>query len=126
MEDIDMLIVRTNSGRRYINHRLMQQIRRRLTLIITIFIIGVAFASGASRMVTNAQSLEDTMYYKYHTSITVESGDTLSSIADEYADHFESKQDFIHEVMISNHLVDDTIYAGMNLIVPYYSEEFKH
>jgi len=65
---------------------------------------------------------------KYYKNITIASGDTLSSIADEYADeeHYSSKQKYIKEVMQMNHLESaDEIYAGTKIFVPYYSDEYK-
>uniref|UniRef100_UPI0036F44007 hypothetical protein n=1 Tax=Eisenbergiella tayi TaxID=1432052 RepID=UPI0036F44007 len=48
------------------------------------------------------------------------------SLADAYADeNFKSKESFIKEVVRTNHLLDDNIYEGDYLIVPYYSAEFK-
>lgn len=115
----------TNGRRKYINYRKRQQIFRTCCLIISLFVLSVCFAFGASRLVSNAQSNSDITYFKYHTSITIAAGDTLTSLAKEYGEHFDSYEDFINEVKFSNHLNDDTIYAGMNLIIPYYSTEFK-
>ena len=72
------------------------------------------------------------MPIKYYTSITVQHGDTLSSIADRYlsdkniSQEYKSADSYINEVCAINHLdEDDMIFAGENIIVPYYSYEFK-
>ena len=64
--------------------------------------------------------------FKYYTSITAESGESLWDIADDYMDgHYDSKENYIAEVRSINHLgEDETIIAGRTLIVPYYSSEY--
>ena len=55
--------------------------------------------------------------FKYYTSITVETGETLWSLADEYINY--------DEVQSINHLDGaGTLMAGQTLIVPYYSDEY--
>ena len=76
-------------------------------------------------MVTNAKTISNDTYYKYFTSVQVEEGDTLYSLAEEYGDYFESDKAFINEVKYANHLIEDTIYAGSYLVVPYYSTEYR-
>ena len=76
--------------------------------------------------ISKAQGPDTPVYYKYYTSIRIEAGDTLWSLADAYADeNFKSKESFIKEVVRTNHLLDDNICEGDYLIVPYYSAEFK-
>lgn len=65
--------------------------------------------------------------FKYYTSITIEYGETLWSLADEYIDYdnYKDKNSYISEVRSINHLNEDcAIMAGQVLIVPYYSEEY--
>ena len=64
--------------------------------------------------------------FKYYTSVTVESGDSLWQIAGDYIDsHYDSRESYIAEVRSINHLADnDSIYAGQILIVPYFSPEY--
>lgn len=64
--------------------------------------------------------------FKYYTSITVNTGDTLWNIADEYIDYdfYKNKNSYISEVKLINHLEEDTISAGQTLVVPYYSSEY--
>ena len=65
-------------------------------------------------------------YNKYYTSIRVESGDTLWTIADEYiADFNLAKEDYIREICQLNHISEDDIHAGAYIIIPYYSQEVK-
>lgn len=115
----------STSKRKYINYRKRQMIFRKAMLVLSIFIFSMGFAFGVSKLVTNAYSEDETVYFKYYTSITVMPGDTLTSLAEEYGEHFESSKDFINEVCFTNHLLSDELYAGSNLIVPYYSAEYK-
>jgi len=65
--------------------------------------------------------------FKYYTGITVESGETLWSIADRYIDYnyYEDKASYIAEVENINHLdADDILLTGQFLVVPYYSMEY--
>lgn len=73
-----------------------------------------------------ASSEQEMSSYKYYTSVTVEAGETLWDIAGIYmSDEFSSVQRYIDEVKNINHLTDNKIYAGEELIVPYYSYEYK-
>lgn len=64
--------------------------------------------------------------YKYYTSIEVESGDTLWSIATRYADEeYVSIEDYISELKYMNNMNSDTIIEGHYLTVAYYSDEYK-
>lgn len=64
--------------------------------------------------------------FKYYTSITVNTGDTLWNIADEYIDYdfYKNKNSYISEVKHINHLEEDMITAGQTLVVPYYSLDY--
>ena len=65
--------------------------------------------------------------FKYYTSITVEQGQTLWGIADDYIDyeHYKDKNAYIAEVERINHLNgDEMLLTGRMLIVPYYSAEY--
>lgn len=90
-------------------------------------IICVLFLSFTYQaIVSNADETTEDVSYKYYTSIMIESGDTLWTLAEEYGDdiHYDSVADYINEVMQINHLNSEQINAGEYLIVPYYSTEF--
>lgn len=64
--------------------------------------------------------------YKYYTSIEIQEGDTLWSIACQYADeNFISVQDYIEELRYMNQLSSDRIFEGHYLTISYYSEHYK-
>lgn len=106
--------------------RRVRQLRRRIfTLTLTVVLsltIGILGFSFLSR----AQAEDTAVSYKYFTSVQVKQGDTLLSIAQEYADeHYDSVYAYMEEVCLTNHMLDDKIFAGDYLIVPYYSTEFR-
>ena len=60
-------------------------------------------------------------YQKYYTSIRLEEGDTLWTIADRYsANSGKSREDYVRELRFMNSLTDDTIHTGNYLTVSYY------
>lgn len=63
---------------------------------------------------------------KYYTSITVEKGDTLWSIAAEHiAPEHGGMESYIQEIRNLNHLYDDGIYAGAHLMIPRYDADMQ-
>ncbi len=85
--------------------------------------LAVIFGSFLSR----AKAREpETAYYKYYTSVEIQPGDTLWTLADCYLENYESKELYIDEVIRLNSLADNgKIISGQNLILPYYSQEYK-
>ena len=106
--------------------RRQKEIRRIfiLTGIAVILILG--FTLSYHTLLSQANTELEDISYKYYTSVQVEPGDTLWILADRYADkeHYASQDQYIAEVMSMNHLVDEDIYAGNYLILPYYSADF--
>lgn len=108
--------------------RLRRERRRKaatafLIVFITICMI-VVCAISYSSIRSNANSS-----FKYYTQVTVEAGENLWDIADEYIDYdfYKDKNSYISEVCSINHLDEDgTIDAGQRLILPYYSAEFVY
>lgn len=103
--------------------RRCKALRISIIAIATLCII-VIFSASYGAIKSNANSK-----FKYYTSITVEAGENLWDIADEYIDYdiYENKNKYIAEVQSINHLDESgTIVAGQMLIVPYYSAEFVY
>lgn len=59
-------------------------------------------------------------YEKSFITIEINSGDTLTSIAEEYALSADQYIKYIDEVKSINNLNNDTIHSGCYLIVPIY------
>lgn len=71
--------------------------------------------------------------FKYYQSVTIHSGDSLDGFAARYADpaYYPSDQAYIREVVGINHLQYTEgsvarVTPGTHLIIPYYSEEYRH
>ena len=107
--------------------RRQREFRRKcFTVIMTVCLVLVCAVSYHA-IQTSASIGAEEWNFKYYTGITVEQGETLWDIADEYIDYneYDNKLDYIAEVQSINHLKnEDAIRAGQHLIVPYYSNEF--
>lgn len=99
----------------------------RYKLIAVIAIIAVSFIILlGSSIHAFAGSTDDRPYNKYYTSITVENGDTLWSLADELISGSDAdKNELIDEICQLNNLTDGEIHSGQNLMVCYYSQDLK-
>lgn len=64
--------------------------------------------------------------YKYYTSIEIQEGDSLWSIAEKYCDDkHDNINEFIKRVQKMNNLSDSNIQCGTYLMIYYYSDEYK-
>lgn len=83
-------------------------------IIITFLYILISHKDSPATSASNAST-------KYYKCITIEEGDTLWDIANEYkTEEYASTQDYIDEVLSINNLNTDVIVDGTNLLVPYY------
>lgn len=113
-----------NVNRKLKKYRRTQQIKRRVILffltVIAVIVISLVFFSTKA----NAQSKDSVPIYKYYKSVSVTSQDTLWGYAVCYAPD-EDYERYINEVIRMNNLRGDKIITGMNIVLPYYSTEFK-
>ena len=73
-----------------------------------------------------ASSGDSRPYNKYYTSVRVEEGDTVWSIADRYiADTQVSKRAYVDEICRLNSLTDGNVRSGDYIVVSYYSQDIK-
>ena len=109
------------SGRKRKCRRAMQ---RRALFLFTIGIVTFLFLTVG--VLHSSAGSEQEHKFKYYTSVVIEEGDTLWTIADQYMDNsIQGKIAYINEVKSINHIHDgDRIIAGKMLIVPYYSTEY--
>lgn len=100
---------------------------RNIIITATACILGISIAFGAGVFVKNVNAHDNDILHKYYTSVTVQPGDSLWTIAEEhYALGYDSPADYIKEVMHINHIDDENeIISGSSLVIPYYSEEIK-
>ena len=106
--------------------RRVRQLRRKMFLFIAAVLLGGILALIGNVIFSRAKDNNETVTYKYYQSYQINAGDTLTSIAQTYADEeISSVSSYIKEVKQMNHLSDeDLLQAGDYLILPYYSIEF--
>lgn len=117
----------SKSERRIIINKIRRKQERRKNIVISLLTIClvVTLSLTASGFLSNAQSDNTNVEFKYYKSVMVEQGDTLWSIASRHAtSSYKSKDEYIEEVMNMNRLTDDRITVGSYLIIPYFSSEF--
>ncbi len=102
--------VRRSNHKRVHNNNIMLMFG--IILILTFTFI------GGRQFVHANESVE---YEKSFQAIEIQPGDTLTSIAEEYATSEAVYQDYMDEVIEINQLKDDQIHAGCYLMVPVYS-----
>lgn len=83
-------------------------------ILVTVLYILISHKDSPATSASNASK-------KYYKCITIEEGDTLWDIANEYkTEEYASTQDYIDEVLAMNNLNTDVIIDGTNLLIPYY------
>lgn len=91
-----------------------------IALVMIVMIMSCFF--GKTLVMANGES-DDTVYNRYYTTIEVEKGDTLWSIAKTYYHHSGmSVREYVYEVKLINGMVSDEIHAGNMISVEYYAE----
>jgi len=87
-----------------------------ITVFLSLAVAGLISVCGT----TLASAAPYHEYVRYYTSIRIEQGDTLWSIAQEYKLDSESTRDYVDEVMEMNSLSSEQITAGKSLMIYYY------
>lgn len=115
------------SERRIRNNKIRRkrELQQKLLLFITTLLLSIGISIVFFGITSKAETNDSIRTYKYYKSIVVNSGDTLTDYAHEYADLNETNpSDYIAEIVNMNHLIDENITSGMCLIIPYYSTTF--
>ena len=98
-------------------------------MIGTAGVIALLFVSVAATVFFSAgkaQAKEDKVYYKYSTVYEIQPGDTLTSIAKNHLEGYESINEYVDEVKFMNQLCSsDSLVAGNKIFIPYCSTEIK-
>lgn len=101
---------------------------QKLAVAIFTFVIIVCGGLVGSAILSagRSEAAQEQPSFKYYTSIQIQPGDTLWSIAsDHMSPEYGSVQEYIEEVKFLNQIGPDDIHAGQFLTVPYYSQEFR-
>ena len=67
--------------------------------------------------------------YRYYKTVSVSTGDSVWTIAEEYMDylHYRNTREFVNDITRINQISPDSkLKAGNNIIIPYYSEELVY
>ena len=112
-------------GKKYMIQRIRTRIRKSVyknyIMIVLSLSMVLFFFVGSSILVSGRIQNTKEMRVKYYTSIKIQKGDTLWSIAEEYmTQEYENTRDYIDEIIRLNHLSSDKIHYGKFLVVPYY------
>ena len=92
--------------------------RRAIVAFAAVAIIALFVLIATCR---NGKAVGKTDRIKRLTSVSVQEGDCIWSIASEYySDEFGSMQDYIKEIKKTNNLSGDRINYGYSLLIPYY------
>lgn len=98
--------------------------RRFFTMILLTAVLTICLSLSSVVLAGNNKKEEHT--YKYYTSVQIEPGDTLWSIANLYCDGAGMEiTEYIKEIKRLNHLTSDSITSGQYLTVIYFSTEYK-
>ena len=115
------MTVQERKERARIKRRRQVAKRRMILLLAALFVITVGSIVCGSIFSSAKDPATDIPQYKYYKSITIEQGDSLWSIAEEYCtDAYENTQDYIDELKELNGLTSETIHEGQHLVVTYY------
>jgi LysM repeat protein len=98
-----------------------------LVILILLMILFIVIHKGSASSYVNASSsdgiykLQETQREKVITSIKIQKGDSLWTIAKQYySDEYKDLPAFIHEIKKTNGLTGDSIHYGNYLVVPHY------
>lgn len=101
------------------------QLKRKGFFFLISLIFAIAISSMFFGISAKASDSEETASYKYYTSIMIQEGDSLWSLAEKNCDkNFKSKMAYIEEIKEINGLSDEKLISGQYLIIPYYSVEY--
>ena len=105
-------------------HKVMVQ--KRVIALVGILIVSLLILLGSS-IRTFASSRNNEPLHKYYTSIRIENGDSLWSLADQYTvDGVYDRDAFIEETRSLNQLSDQNeLHTGDYIVVGYYSTDVK-
>ena len=92
--------------------------------IVLIIVLAIVISIFSNTIRAQAAPAENS--YKYYTSVQVQKGDTLWSIADSYmTEEYTDITEYINEIRMINHIDESDIHYGDYLTIPYYSSDYQ-
>lgn len=110
--------------KKQLNHKKI--IRRRFALGTLSVLLILLFVFSFNNIVQATEEIPETTY-KYFTYHTVDKGDTLWTMAEEYIDYefYNNIHEYVAEVKEINHMSNDTILVGQTIVIPYFSNIYQ-
>lgn len=118
---------RRSGGRRALRRERQRNLRflKRIFALMMILVAPVLLLLHFTADRTEAEKV-NVPTYKYYTSIEVDQGESLWSIAsDHMSPEYRDIYDYMSEIAAINHLHGDQLDRGQRIIIPYYSTELK-
>ena len=101
----------------------MRTVTKKKFYLISILVFAIVIVIMLGAKFVTASEDSNSSKYKYYTSYKIQSGDTLTSIAEKYTkDTNVSIEEYVDEVKADNRLKGDKITEGKHLIITYYSD----
>lgn len=89
-----------------------------LIISLSICVVLLSFGIISTKVIAQKATSQEKMI----TSVRIEKGDTLWSIASEYiTDEYDNINSYISEIKKTNRLSSDIIHEGCYILVPYYT-----
>lgn len=109
----------TEKRKREKKQRTRQIIFRTAAAALVVIAMTVVVFHGIKTAKSDSKTLKGEKLYHFHE---VKPGETLYGIAGKYMDvlQYDSRSDYIKEVQLMNHLKNEKIVAGDELVVPIY------
>lgn len=91
-----------------------------VAITVVAILLGIVIGNNIINSSSSSATTEHTKEL-YYTSVEIEAGDTLWTIAEEYMSaEYDDVNEYIKEVKQINNMYSDTIHAGSYIMVPYY------
>lgn len=103
----------------------IKEVRYYIVLCIVTVFVGffIVWEFGKGELVSAKSDFKEVSKEKYYTSVQIQEGDTIRSIAKKYwtreSEDFDS---YVREIKACNGLYNDSIVEGGYLLIPYYSD----
>ena len=119
-------IMKGNARRQKAKTKRKAKINSLTKFVLSVMVVAavVCIILFSNKNVTNAdESGEAVQLTKYFKTITIEKGDSLWSIANEYkSGDYRRTEDYVNELKSMNNLHSDQIRTGQKLVVAYFAE----